>query len=172
MQRFGFTVLAVLAALGLSACQSVQGPGPAASLFDPREAAFIHKRGDGRIEGQAFLVLPNGQTRLAAGEVVRLLPATAYARARFTHLYGDQKFVRARDIPQAPAPPDYAAHTRSTTSTSAGRFRFDDVAPGDYLVVTQKIYRSEGSLFPEGGAMYEKVRINGAETVRVVLVGR
>lgn len=169
MQRFVFAILAVLS---LSGCQSTRGPEPAAALFDSTEAAYIHKRGDGRIEGQAFLVSPSGQTRLAAGEVVRLVPATAYARARFTHLYGDQKFVRARDIPQAPPHPEYVAHTRTTTSTSSGRFRFDDVPPGDYFIVTQKIYQSEGSLFPEGGAMYERVRISGGETARVVIVGR
>ena len=169
MHRFA---VAVLAALSLPGCQSVRGPEPPAALFDPREAAFIHKGGDGRIEGQAFLVLPNGQTRLAAGETVRLVPATAYARARFTHLYGDRNFVRARDIPQTPSHPDYAAHTRATMTTSAGRFRFDDVSPGDYFVVTQKIYQSEGNLFPEGGAMYEKVRISGGETARIVIVGR
>jgi hypothetical protein len=169
MHRF---VLTIFAALSLSACQTTRGPEPSSALFDPREAAFIHKRGDGRIEGQAFLALPNGQTRLAAGEVVRLVPATLYARARFAHLYGDKKFVHARDIPQVPSHPDYAAYTRTTTATSSGRFRFDDLAPGDYIVVTQKIYRSEASLLPEGGAMYETVRINGSETVRVVIVGR
>jgi len=169
MHRF---VLTVFAAICLSACQTTLAPEPSAAMFDSREAAFIHKRGEGRIDGQAFLVLPNGQTRLAAGEVVRLVPATQYARARFAHLYGDRKFVRARDIPQVPSHPDYASHTRSTTASSAGRFRFDDVAPGDYLVVTQKIYQSENNLFPEGGAMYEKVRINGGETARVVIVGR
>ena len=46
------------------------------------------------------------------------------------------------------------------------------MAPGDYFVVTQKIYRGEGALFPEGGAMYEAVRISGSETARVVIVGR
>lgn len=169
MHRFAFVVFV---AVSLSGCQAARGPEPSPALFDPREAAFIHKRGDGRIEGQAFLVLPNGQTRLAAGEVVRLVPATAYARARFSQLYGDRKFVRARDIPQAVPHPDYVAHTRTTTSTSSGRFRFDDLAPGDYIVVTQKIYQSEANLLPEGGAMYEKVRINGGETARVVIVGR
>ncbi|MFZ9499952.1 MAG: carboxypeptidase regulatory-like domain-containing protein [Beijerinckiaceae bacterium] len=169
MMRFA---LAALAAMSLSACQSTRGPIPAQATFDAREAAFIHKRGEGQIEGQAFIVLPNGQTRLAAGEAVRLVPSTAYSRARIAHLYGDRKFVRARDIPETPAHPDYVAHTRSTVSTSSGRFRFEGVAPGDYFVVTQKIYRQEGGLLPEGGAMYETVRVSGRETARVVVVGR
>lgn len=157
----------------LAGCQSTGAPRPGVSVaFNPQEAAFIHKVGSARIDGQAFLVLPGGEARPAAGETVRLVPASSYARARIAHLYKGRKFVRAADIPNIPAPAQYVENTRSTTANSTGRFHFDDVAPGSYFVVTQKVFKPEGALTPEGGAMYESVTIRGAETARVVVVGR
>ena len=162
---------AAACAFFLAGCQSTSAPPPLVA-FKAQEAAFVHKVGAARIEGQAFLVLPGGESRLAAGETVRLVPATAYARARIAHLYKGRKFVRAADIPDVPAPAQYVENTRSTTASSGGRFQFDDVAPGSYFVVTQKIYRSEGSLTPQGGAMYESVTIRGVETAKLVVFGR
>lgn len=164
---------AAACALLLAGCQSTGAPRPGITVaFSAQEAAFIHKVGSARIDGQAFLVLPGGQSRPAAGETVRLIPATAYARARIAHLYKGQKFVRAADIPNIPAPAQYVENTRSTTANSGGRFQFDEVAPGSYFVVTQKIYRPEGALTPQGGAMYENVTIKGSETAKLVVVGR
>lgn len=156
--------------LALAACRPV-APPPSAVAFDPKAAAHI-REGSAKITGQAFLVLPGGQTRLAAGEVVRLVPDSAYARARFEALYQGRKFVRARDWTNIPADPAYTELTRTTTTTSAGYFTFDRVAPGRYFVATQKVYRPQDALFPEGGAMYETVEVKDRETARVVVVGR
>lgn len=155
----------------LAGCQSTGAPRSSVA-FNVQEAAFVHKVGSARIDGQAFLVLPGGTARPAAGETVRLVPASSYARARMAHLYKGGKFVRAADIPNIPAPPQYVENTRATTANSSGRFQFKEVAPGSYFVVTQKVYRPEGSLTPQGGAMYESVTIRGSETARVVVVGR
>lgn len=165
------SVAVIVMAVALAACRPAAPPPPAVS-FDPKMAAHIQKEGGGKITGQAFLVLPNGQTRLAAGEPVRLVPDTPYARARFETLYQGRKFVRARDWVNIPADPAYTAHTRTTTTTSAGHFRFDGVAPGRYFVATQKVYRPQDALFPEGGAMFETVEVKDGETARVVVVGR
>jgi hypothetical protein len=78
----------------ISGCNSVS-PEAAGLRFDPAEAAYINTQGKATIEGHAFLRDKNGQARVryAAGEVVRLVPATAYARARFAQYYGDSKFA-------------------------------------------------------------------------------
>jgi hypothetical protein len=161
----------VVMGLALAACRPAAPPPPAVA-FDPKAAAHIRQEGSAKITGQAFLVLPGGQTRLAAGEVVRLVPDSAYARARFETLYQGRKFVRARDWTNIPADPAYTEFTRTTTTTSAGYFTFDRVAPGRYFVATQKVYRPQDALFPEGGAMYETVEVKDGETARVVVVGR
>jgi hypothetical protein len=133
-------LLLPLCAAALAACQSrPQAPAPAMA-FDPVAAAHVHKKGEGRIEGQAFLVTPEGSTKIAAGETIRLIPATPYAEA--------------------------------TVTSSGGAFRFDDVAPGAYILSGQKIWREPGAFAPQGGAMYARVTVEGAERRKVILVGR
>jgi len=158
--------------LALAGCNSAPAP---TRPFDAAEAAFIRKEGAATIDGHAFLRDRTGQgnTRNAAGEVVRLIPATAYARERFTQLYGASKFLPASNIPKYEADPDYVAYTRTTKAESSGRFTFDHVAPGTYFVTTQLTWKQKDAFLSEGGAMYEEVTITGRETqpVKVVLSG-
>ena len=86
-----------LAAL-LGACMA-QEPTTTAS-FSAEEAAFIRKSGTGVIVGHAFRTRSKGQVVNAAGEVVKLIPATAYARERFRNFYGSRKYVPHRDYPR------------------------------------------------------------------------
>ncbi len=165
-------MLAALAALSLFACNSAAPPD---LRFDAAEASYIRTPGKGTIEGQAFLRDEHGQVnvRYASGEVVRLIPATSYARARMTHYYGDKKFVPAIAIPKVEPDPEYAAYTRTTKAGSTGRFSFDHVAPGRYFVTTQLTWKPKEQLLQEGGAMYDEVVVTGneAEPVKVVLSG-
>lgn len=173
MRRLALNALC-LAAPALAACNSSRGaalqPG-----FDPAVAAFIKTSGKATIEGQAFLRDTTGESnvRYAAGEVVRLVPATPYAEARFSHFYGGAKFISAGSIPKAEPDPDYAAFTRTTKADPKGRFSFDHVAPGRYFVTTQLIWRPKASFVSQGGAMYEEVAVTGKETeaVEVILSG-
>jgi len=157
----------------LSACNRT-GPDPAIP-FNPSEAAFIRASGKGTIEGQAFLRDKHGQVsvRYAAGELVRLVPATAYAQARFAQFYGEKKFVPATSIPRIDPDPEYASYTRTTKAGSTGRFTFDNVAPGRYFVASQLTWTPKGEWLQEGGAMYEEVVVTGKETasIEVVLSG-
>jgi hypothetical protein len=169
MRSVAFGAIAALPLL--SACAS---PAPQ-SRFDPAEAAFIRKEGAATIEGQAFLRDPQGQVnvRYAAGEVVRLVPATAYARERFTQLYGERKFIPALLMPTPSQDAEYAAFTRTTKANATGRFSFDKVAPGRYLITTRMSWTPKGSLIGEGGAMYDEVEVTGKEIepIRVILSG-
>ncbi|WP_244613236.1 carboxypeptidase regulatory-like domain-containing protein [Methylosinus sp. Ce-a6] len=164
-------VCAALAPLALSACNSA-----APDLrFDPAEAAFIRQEGKATIEGQAFLRDRQGHlnVRYAAGEVVRLIPATAYAQARFAQFYGTRKFIPALFMPTPTQEAEYAAYTRTTKAGATGRFAFDKVAPGRYLVTTQLTWVPKGGLLSDGGAMYDEIVVTGKETdpIEVVLSG-
>lgn len=107
------SVAVVLACIaGLSACNT-SAPDV---RFDPAEAAFIKTPGKATIEGHAFLRDKHGQgsVRYAAGEIVRLVPATVYAQARFSSYYGGAKFVPALWIPKIEPDLEYVAYTRTT----------------------------------------------------------
>jgi hypothetical protein len=167
--------LVLLLGLALSACNRT-APDPAIR-FDPAEAAFIRAPGKTEIKGQAFLRDPHGQVnaRFAAGEIVRLVPATAYASARFAQFYGAKKYVPAISmmLPREEPESEYAAYTRTTKASSTGRFSFDNVAPGRYFVATQLTFTPKGEWFKQGGAFYDEVTVTGKETdaIEVVLSG-
>jgi hypothetical protein len=158
-----------LAAL-LGAC--VQGPVTTSS-FSAEEAAFIRKPGTGVIVGHAFRTRSKGQGVNAAGEVVRLIPATAYARERFKSIFEKTKYLPHWRYPNGQVDPLYAQFTRTTKTTARGRFSFDNLAPGTYFVSTQVIWGEEDAIFREGGSVYDEVTLTGKETepVEVILSG-
>jgi hypothetical protein len=163
--------LGVCLAVALSACVERK---PATVAFSVEEAAFIKKAGTTTITGHAFRTKPSGAVVNAAGEVVRLIPATAYARERFENLYGKRKYVPHRAYPRDDnADPAYGEYTRTTKAESNGRFIFRNVAPGAYYLTTQIIWGDEDALFREGGSVYDSVTVTGRETepLHVILSG-
>lgn len=164
-----------LAAGLLAGCQSAPTRPPSTVAFSAEEAAFIKKPGTGTISGHAFRTRPLGQVVNAAGEIVRLVPVTAFSRERFRQLYGDRFYVAASAYPRQDAPdPAYADHTRTTRADARGRFSFDKVAPGSYFVTTQVIWGAEDAGQREGGSVYDLVTLTGKETepVEVILSGK
>ncbi|PZO04100.1 MAG: hypothetical protein DCF30_01565 [Hyphomicrobiales bacterium] len=158
-------------ALAVSACVERK---PATVAFSVEEAAFVKKSGTTTITGHAFRTKPSGTVVNAAGEVVRLVPATAYARERFQNLYGNRKYVPHRAYPRDDkADPAYADYTRTTKAESNGRFIFQNVAPGAYFLTTQIIWGDEDAMFREGGSVYDSVTVTGKETeaLHVILSG-
>jgi hypothetical protein len=166
----------LFASLFFAACGN-NNPQPALTgtpPFDAKAAAYIHKQGTTLIQGEAFLIGDSGKPLYAAGELIRLVPATAYARARFKILYRSKTFIPAGQIPKVSPDPEYSKYTRTTVANGRGKFLFDNVAAGDYFVTAQKIIQPPGSFIPRGGAMYAQVRINGSERypVKTVITGR
>lgn len=158
--------------LALSACRSVPPPD---IRFDAGEAAFIEKPGKTVIKGEAFLPdESNDNVRYAAGEIVRLVPATSYARAHNDYAFQGEKFVRAINIPRLDVDPAYRAHMRTTKTDAHGRFTFENVPPGTYFLTTQIVWKPKKSFFSEGGLIYDEVTITGEEMkpVEVILSGK
>lgn len=154
--------------LALAACQSAPQRAPATVTFSAAEAAFIRKPGKSVITGHAFRTKSSGTVVNAAGEVIRLIPVTAYSRERVTQLYGDRKFVPVARYPQQDTPdPGYAEHTRTVKSQANGRFVFEGVPPGSYYVTAQIVWGEDPR---EGGSVYDTVTLTGRETQPVDLI--
>jgi len=147
---------------------------PATVAFSVDEAAFIKKGGTGVITGHAFRTKPSGVVVNAAGQVVRLIPATEFARERFTNLYGAGKYIPHHAYPREDSvDPAYAEYTRTTKAESNGRFVFENVAPGTYFLNTEVLWGDEYAFSREGGLVYDSVTLTGKETrpVDVILSG-
>lgn len=163
---------AILAMTALAACQTT--PQKVETAFDPKAAAVIHREGPARIDGHAFITRFDNRVMHASGQYVYLVPATAYARERFARLYGGRKFLPATSGASMEQDAAYAQHIRKTKAESTGRFRFDNVAAGEYFVATNVQWKdSEDSFFSRGGAIYETVTVKGRpdEVAKVVVNG-
>lgn len=170
--RTGILLASALAGAVAAGCQASRPPATVA--FSAEEAAFIRKPGTTTITGHAFRTRPSGTVVHAAGEVVRLVPATAYASERFQQLYGNRKFVPYANYPRDDkAAPAYAEYTRTTKTESNGRFVFDKVAPGRYFVTTQVVWGDEAAFTRQGGSVYDLVTVTGKESepIDVILSG-
>ena len=161
--------------MGLAALAGCQQTVKIDSAFDPKAAEYIHKQGEGRIDGHAFLKKPNGYVMHASGDVIYLIPATPYARERMQRLYGTSKFMPAIQSSRAETTdPRYFEFTRKTKAESNGRFTFDQVAPGEYFIVTTLTWKDkEHDILSRGGSIYEAVTVTGKEDkiIRVVVNG-
>jgi len=140
--------------------------------FVPAEAAFINQRGAARLSGQAFMRQMGGGVVTCAGEKVRLIPATAYARERISKIYGTSKGGRV-NIYQAASgknmPPAYLKLMRIAICDAEGDFEFNGVANGAYYIATRVIWYTPGSYVPEGGGVARQVTIRGGRSQRVIL---
>lgn len=169
--RIGIVAAAVLAGAIMTGCVERK---PATVAFSAEEAAFIKKTGTGVITGHAFRTKPSGVVVNAAGQVVRLIPDTAFARERFANLYGKGKYVPHSAYPRDDSvDPAYSEYTRTTKAEANGRFAFEKVAPGSYFLTTQVIWGEETAFTREGGSVYDSVTLTGKETepVQVILSG-
>ncbi len=167
------TIMALCCVFLLAACVGTERK-PATVAFSVEEAAFIRKPGTTTITGHAFRTRPSGTVVNAAGEVVRLVPMTAYARERFQNFYGNRKFVPHRNYPREDNPdPAYGEYTRTTKAESNGNFIFRNVPPGQYFLTTQIIWGDEDAFAREGGSVYDSVTVTGKEQepIHVILSG-
>lgn len=162
-------IIIIIIALALSGClaRTIQLD----TRFDPKEAAYINEKGANAIEGQAFLQRRDGIVVYAAGSDVYLIPATRYARERIEKIYRGAKLVDiyAAGATKTPDNPEFRRLSRTTKADGEGRFRFENVADGDYFVQTAVVWQPGD--FAAGGALVDLVSVNGAD-VSVVLSGR
>lgn len=159
-------IAACLAAAFLQSCVSAP---TIVSSFDATEAAFIKAQGSGAISGQAFLRRNDGMVVYAAGSDVILIPRTTYAAERMNALYRGGKFNNMVPDP-ATTDPQYVAMTKRVRADGEGRFRFENVADGDYYVVTRVLWIVGNS--PQGGSLMETASVRGGQAVDLIMTGQ
>lgn len=80
------------------------------------------------VKGQVFLATPSGGVNIGAGKLVELIPLTPYTNERFQ--------MSASGVRPPPRDPELAKFVLSTVADADGRFEFQEVPFGEYLVVS------------------------------------
>lgn len=161
---------AVIVASVAASCGKGQG-GPINAAFDASSAAYVLKPGKGQIDGQAFLKRDYGRLVTAAGERVFLVPATAYAVERFSQMFGgENRAYYGNDV--SPPPEEYYRFRRETKVDMSGRFTFEKLAAGRYIVATRIFWTEPKSFLTHGGAVYDIVEVKDDETTTAIISGK
>jgi hypothetical protein len=146
------------------------------STFDAKQAAYINTKGKATINGQAFLRRNDGIVVYAAGSKVFLIPVTAYAEERIAGLYQGKKYVNGLERVKIEAGdnPEYESYMRTTKANGEGRFVFSEVAQGLYFVNTAVGWcvPTQNGCDQQGGNLMDRVSIQGAEKVELILDGK
>lgn len=142
------------------------------SRFDKEEAEQAMKPGKNKIIGNAFVRQMGGGVVTCAGNDVGLVPVTKYSNERLLAIYGNtgEGFVdtyNANNVSFTPDEHDYHVLRKKTACDSQGNFEFENLADGEYFIVTSAVWYVGSS--PQGGALLKRVFVNGGETKKIVM---
>jgi hypothetical protein len=171
--RLLLATFAILAA-GLAACATPK-PVNLESDFDARQARRLMAPGPNAVAGRALLPQRGGSAVTCAGRVVLLIPATAYAeewaRHEFEWLGPAERAVGFRNVASATTvyvhPAEFVERQRSTQCDAQGRFRFDGVADGRFIVMTEITWTAGTA--PQGGRIARSVTLAGGQPQELLL---
>lgn len=158
------SILSGLVIISLSGCVSMHNPGitpiSMRTAFSEQEHAAWTGSGDSAIEGQAFLRQRGGGVVTCAGQRVLLFPNTPYFQEVVS-------IARGGGQPATPPGADAVAVTRNTMCDAEGRFRFDALPAGSWIVGTEVTWQV--GYEPQGGAVVRTVSVDSGKTVSVLL---
>ena len=147
-----------------TACTASLPPAAPAPLvpFNAQEVAWVNTPGTATVEGQAFMKTRGGDVKYGAGEDVWLIPNSAHSfdwYSRLTSRYGDSQ-VKKMD-------PQLAALVRKTVAGGDGRFRFESVPAGPYLILTSVTWLAGRS--QQGGFVGTTAQAENGKTVNIIV---
>lgn len=138
---------------------SDKGPTEAQKVLQNEELAPYRHRGESAITGRVFLETPKGEV-VGANRSVHLTPATEYTK----QLAEEQVVQRNRMIDRK------AEGVWWTTRAGRdGRFVFNWLPPGDYLVLAEVAWSPDGGTSASEAVAYALVRVGEREHIDVVV---
>lgn len=154
--------------LALLACVTVPRVPPTPLVaFNPDEAKWAEGTGTAIIEGQAFLKTRGGDVKYGAGNNVYLVPNTPHSFDWFTRITGGQ----GANAPTVD--PRLEPLVKRTMSSGDGRFKFENVPSGPYLVVTTVTWQTatgyRGAAEMQGGWIGAPVVAENGKTVSAII---
>lgn len=143
---------------------------PRTQQFNEDDLAPYAGKGNSSIVGEAFLRTRGGNVKKGAGETVWLVPSVAY-----TSEYVNKEVLPGQKL-TPPLDKRVYKYMRTTKADSEGRFRFDQIQPGEYYVYALIMWSipSVGSggyvgSRPTGGFAFTTVKANANEQASVVV---
>jgi len=142
-----------------------------AAPFDVAAAREAVGPGTNTISGSALLLQRGGGVVTCAGNVVWLIPATAYADARMQAIYGSSFGgyvpVAGPQLAFEPDLPEYKSAQRTERCDAQGNFVFERVHDGVFYVITD--VRWQVGYAAQGGHLMRRESVKDGSVVRSIL---
>jgi hypothetical protein len=155
--------LPLFAAVALASCAALQPPVERVE-FPIEIYEELPTEGDAVVEGQAFMKTRGGDVKTAAGEQILLNPVTPYSEQWFEVSYQGGRRLTDPD-------PRQDQFIRMTIADADGRFRFEQVAPGDYFLTALVRWEvAMGSYMrQQGGYICERITVTSGDELSFIL---
>lgn len=167
--RIAIAVLTLIVAISGCAIPSNERVFIIEAPFDEAVATRQLEDGENSIKGNAFVRQQGGGVVTCAGATVWLIPATRYARERIVNLYGNVSSgaSKHRGVRFNPDPRAFYERMRTTKCDSQGNFQFERVADGEFIVVTEVVWRVGDSA--QGGPVMHRLTVGGGKPASIVI---
>ncbi|MCG7584959.1 hypothetical protein [Photobacterium sp. OFAV2-7] len=149
----------------LTGCQTTS-PYKMTNTFNVEEVAWAKEPGSASISGEAFMRTQGGDIRTCAGIEASLTPVSSYADERMLLLYGSnwEGYNDSRQLPAGPT--EYNSSTIRTICNADGEFYFNDLAAGEYYLVTPVTWMVKQL---QGGNMMRRVKLDDGESLSLII---
>lgn len=187
---------ALVVAVALSGCDSLQPGGPAstgygggygaygppsspppgsAGGFDPSAFAWSEGAGPGQLAGKAAYRSEAGEHWTCTTQTIALIPATRYSAERMEVLYGsrDEAVVPAAEVRarNARSPGvDYGRFVRTASCDAHDDFSFSGLQPGPYFLIARARPKGHPPGPDEGVVVMQRVQV-GPGLLKIVVPG-
>jgi hypothetical protein len=146
----------------LAACTSLRQEQKQPATFNPMEFAPYTVPGNGVITGQASLRTPQGEVWYGDGSMVVLQPDTPYTRRLMEQDISDGSLSRTV---YKMSDPRLEPFVRTTTADAQGRFRFEGVPKGRFIVICPISRRIPGRSVRVGATVFSQVRVGAQQRI-------
>lgn len=153
MNRFVQIIFVLIIAIFIASCMRTY---TIVTPFDEREHSPYLKDGNSTIYGQAFLKYEDGGARFAPGATVSLIPATSYSKEMWQ--------ASARRELVAEVDPRWHKYVRKVIADGSGRYVFDNIPEGDYLVECSILYAKS-----RNEVIVKEIKVKRNEKIRLML---
>ncbi len=132
--------------------------------FPQAEYEALPKTGTGSISGQAFVVDPWGNVKVAAGQHVALIPHTSYSAIWFSNFLLFQRTGVSGGFTDS----RMSNYGDDTFADAEGRFKFKSVPVGVYYVRSGVWWKDSAGIL-RGTDFVRMIRVKEGEEVELVL---
>jgi hypothetical protein len=131
------------------------------------QAFVVVRGGDVLLDGQGYLTTISDNARTASGSDVTLDPATPFAMDWYM-----ESGTSLRRFSNAPKDPAFRAARRTTVADEAGKFTFENLPAGRYIVrttITWQTPRDSYRMMTQGGVASAVIDLADGEQKNVIL---